>query len=53
MPICVTDIADYIGRYSDHIHHPQEDKVYETLAQCTSECQEALDQLGRTTSSIT
>ncbi|MEN9433661.1 MAG: hypothetical protein RLZZ422_1250 [Pseudomonadota bacterium] len=41
----ITDIADYIGRYSDHIHHPQEDKVYETLAQCTSECQEALDQL--------
>ncbi|WP_020561199.1 hemerythrin domain-containing protein [Thiofilum flexile] len=33
----ILDIADYIGRYSDYVHHPKEDKVYEVLTQCTAE----------------
>lgn len=41
----ILDVADYIGRYSDYVHHPKEDKVYESLSQCTAEGSEAVTKL--------
>ena len=41
----ILDIADYIGRYSDYVHHPKEDRVYEILAQCTAEGADTLTTL--------
>ncbi|MEN9503542.1 MAG: hypothetical protein RI964_2827 [Pseudomonadota bacterium] len=29
--LLITDIADYIRRYSDQIHHPKEDEVYKVF----------------------
>ena len=28
----MTDIADYMGRYADAVHHPREDEIYHVLA---------------------
>jgi hemerythrin-like domain-containing protein len=28
----MADIADYIGRYADIVHHPREDEIYQVLA---------------------
>lgn len=30
--LLMTDIADYIRRYSDQIHHPKEDTIYEVFS---------------------
>ncbi|MBK8454629.1 MAG: hemerythrin domain-containing protein [Thiofilum sp.] len=41
----ILDIADYIERYSDYVHHPKEDRVYAVLAECTSENADTLTEL--------
>lgn len=41
----IIDIADYMARYSDNVHHPKEDKVYEVLSRCTHESSDAVKSL--------
>ncbi|OQX00750.1 MAG: hypothetical protein BWK73_47725 [Thiothrix lacustris] len=35
--LLMTDIADYIRRYSDQIHHPKEDTIYEVFSARSSD----------------
>ncbi|PID50162.1 MAG: hypothetical protein CR991_02785 [Proteobacteria bacterium] len=41
----IIDIADYIRRYSDQVHHPREDQVYRVFSQCNPEATAMVAQL--------
>ena len=43
--LLMIDIADYIRRYSDHVHHPREDEIYKVLLTLTDEAKSAVDDL--------
>ncbi|MBJ6611608.1 MAG: hemerythrin domain-containing protein [Candidatus Thiothrix moscowensis] len=43
--LLMSDIADYIRRYSDQIHHPKEDEIYRVFRACSNEAGELVEAL--------
>lgn len=43
--LLLSDIADYIRRYSDQVHHPKEDEVYRVFRACSSEAGDVVESL--------
>lgn len=43
--LLMTDIADYIRRYSDQIHHPKEDTIYRVFSTRSAEAEAVVEAL--------
>lgn len=41
----INDVADYIRRYSDQIHHPKEDEVYKVFRTCSDTASDLVETL--------
>ena len=43
--LLINDVADYIRRYSDQIHHPKEDEVYKVFRSYSTEANDVVEAL--------